>query len=187
MTPTDSQVIEQQAQYLCEPGIQARVWTFAEIAKQCDNTNEMFGSGSFLNHRKIAHGLDMIVLEIREVLNLAQDCGRATQVLTAQAFLGDIQAIQAFEELALSGSPFALKVVALLKKLLTLAAQVEVLVTELSELTARLSAPQFDDVATRLTNKLLLGSMDRNAPPISALRERGEQSNSYRSERFCMR
>lgn len=187
MTSAGSQAVEQIAQYLCKPGVAARFFSFAEIAEQCDNTNEMFGQDSSSNHRKIGHGIDVIVLEIREVLHLAQDCGRATQVLTAQAFLGDLKAIQAFKDLALSRSPFALKVVALLKKLLTLAAQVEVLVTESAELTAQLSAPQFDDVATQLTNELLLGTIHRNAPPVIALSERGEQSDSSRSERSCMK
>jgi len=181
------QTVEQVAQYLYEPGVAPRLWTFAEIAKLCDDTNDVFGPSRSSSHRKIAHGLDTIVLQIREVLVLAAESGRATQVMTAQALHGDIEAIETFTKLALDGDTFALKVVALLGKLLALAAQVEVLVTELSELTAKLSEPHFDDVATFLANELLHGSMDRNAPPIRAMRERGEQSNSRRSERFCMK
>jgi hypothetical protein len=187
MTSAGSQAVEQVARSLCMPGGGARFWTFVEAVEQCDNLIEMIGPGSSSNHRKIGHGIDVIVLEIREVLHLAQDCGGATELLTVQAFLGDLKAIQAFKNLALSGSPFVLKVVALLKKLLTLATQVEVLVTESAELTAQLSAPQFDDVATQLTNELLLGTIHRNAPPVIALSERGEQSDSIRSERSCMK
>lgn len=181
------QTAEQVAEYLYKPGVATRFWTFTDIAEQCDNVNEVFGRDRSSNHRRIAHGLDVIVLELREVLTLAVEYGRATQVMTAQALHGDAKAIRTFEELALEiDDEFALKVLALLEKLLALAAQVEVLVTELPELTAELSAPHFDDAATRLTNELLHGSMDRNAPPIRALRERGERSGSVVAEEFAM-
>lgn len=158
--------------------------TYIRVSKQCDDHNVMYCNADF-NHRKIAHGLDVVVLEIRELLRLATERDFATETLLAQAFLGDYKAIESFTELALSGDTFALRVVALLGKLLALATQVEVLVTELSELTAKLSAPQFDNAMT-LTNELLHGVMDRNAPPIRALRERGETSDSVVAEEFAM-
>lgn len=137
-------------------------------------------------HRQLAHGLDAVVLEMRLLLDLAAERGLATETFTAQALLGDVEAVEAFKKMAVKGDRFALKVVLLLNKLDRLAAQVMVLVTELAELVAQLSAPHFDDVAALLASELLHGSMDRNAPPIRALRERGEQSDSRCSERFRM-